>query len=231
MSLLLLLVSPFPFPSLPGLFLLVLLRTFLQTGLFIVGHDAMHGSLMPRHRRLNDGIGVLALQLYAFLPYGQCRRNHFRHHQAPAEHGDPDYHDGQHSDPFHWYARFMQGYLSAGQLLALFCCWTLTALVLRSFTEAIPEKILFFWIVPLLLSSIQLFVFGTYLPHRGRANDGPASAQVRSTSLPPFLSLLSCYHFGYHWEHHAFPAVPWHALPALRKAGAGGVSRPGQAFP
>jgi len=226
MSLLLLLLFPSPF--LPSLVMLVLLRTFLQTGLFIIGHDAMHHSLMPRHRRLNDGIGALALQLYAFLPYRQCRQNHFLHHQAPAERGDPDYHDGQRSDPLHWYAHFMKGYLSTDQLLALLCCWALTALVLHPFTAAIVEKILLFWTLPLLLSSIQLFLFGTYLPHRGKATDSTASPRVTSTSLPPFLSLLSCYHFGYHWEHHAFPFVPWYSLPALRSPGGMNVSRPGQ---
>ena len=36
---------------------LVLLRSFLHTGLFIVAHDAMHGSLIPGQGPLNRIIG------------------------------------------------------------------------------------------------------------------------------------------------------------------------------
>jgi hypothetical protein len=32
---------------------------------------------------------------------------------------------------------------------------------------------------------------------------------ARSSSMPIWLSLLTCYHFGYHWEHHEYPYVPW----------------------
>ena len=48
-----------------GAALALLLRTLLQTGLFIVGHDAMHGVLIPHSRRWNDRFGALALALYA----------------------------------------------------------------------------------------------------------------------------------------------------------------------
>jgi beta-carotene ketolase (CrtW type) len=73
-----------------------------------------------------------------------------------------------------------------------------------------------FWVLPLVLSSLQLFLFGTYLPHRG-GDAGPSGRHaVRSLGYPHLLSLLACYHFGYHAEHHAHPAVPWFRLPALR---------------
>jgi gluconate kinase len=35
----------------------VLRRTFIQTGLFIVAHDAIHGSVLSSNRKLNDAIG------------------------------------------------------------------------------------------------------------------------------------------------------------------------------
>ncbi|MFT5339789.1 MAG: beta-carotene ketolase (CrtW type), partial [Cyanobium sp.] len=35
-------------------------RTVLQTGLFIVGHDAMHGVLLTGGGKWNDRIGALA---------------------------------------------------------------------------------------------------------------------------------------------------------------------------
>ncbi|HYD98464.1 MAG TPA: fatty acid desaturase, partial [Alphaproteobacteria bacterium] len=30
------------------------------------------------------------------------------------------------------------------------------------------------------------------------------------------VSLLTCYHFGHHHEHHLRPDVPWWRLPSLR---------------
>ncbi|MGB2926523.1 MAG: fatty acid desaturase, partial [Limnothrix sp.] len=69
-----------------------------------------------------------------------------------------------------------------------------------------------FFLLPLFLSSLQLFFFGTYLPHR----QGPKTYQpVTSSNRFQYLwSLVSCYHFGvYHQEHHAFPHKPWFMLP------------------
>ena len=68
------------------------------------------------------------------------------------------------------------------------------------------------WIAPQVLSS-PLFYFGTYLPHRGQfeVNTFPA----RSNDYPHWLSMLTCFHFGYHAEHHQYPYVPWY-LPTIR---------------
>jgi len=38
--------------------------------------------------------------------------------------------------------------------------------------------------------------------------------------LPEWLSLLACYHFGYHLEHHQDPQLAWHELPRRRREGA-----------
>jgi beta-carotene ketolase (CrtW type) len=206
-------------PSLPPLLLVlaVLLRTFLQTGLFIVAHDAMHGSLLPGSRRWNDRLGRLALGLYACLPWQGCRRNHLSHHLEPASPWDPDHHDGRHRGALAWYLRFMAEYLSPIQMAGLLSCWLASALVLQMLTPQPLANLLLFWILPLLLSSLQLFVFGTYLPHR----DGVVPAQdrhhARSLPLPRGLSLLACYHFGYHWEHHEYPQLPWFQLPQQRR--------------
>ena len=46
-----------------ALFFGVVGRTLLQTGLFIVGHDAMHGVLWPHCRNRNALLGRIALGL------------------------------------------------------------------------------------------------------------------------------------------------------------------------
>ena len=197
--------------------LTVLIRTFLQTGLFIVAHDAMHGSLLPDSQRWNDRLGRLALGLYACLPWERCRRHHLSHHLAPASPHDPDYHDGQNRGAAAWYLSFMAKYLTPAQMGGLLSCWLVSGLLLHGVTPQPLANLLLFWILPLLLSSLQLFVFGTYLPHREGAEPAGDRHQARSLPLPQSLSLLSCYHFGYHWEHHEFPELPWFQLPERRR--------------
>lgn len=40
----------------------------------------------------------------------------------------------------------------------------------------------------------------------------------RSCHMPTWLSTVLCYHFNLHAEHHLFPVIPWHHLPAVRQA-------------
>lgn len=198
-----------------GIVIALLCRTFLHTGLFIVAHDAMHGSLLPANIGLNHGIGRIALGLYGCLDYDHCHSNHQRHHASPAGSEDPDYHDGRCTHPLSWYIRFMGGYLSPLQMTLLVGAWAGGWMALRSTGSGLIASILMFWTLPLLLSSVQLFLFGTYLPHRGSVGTAMKPHQVRSWALPPLLSLVSCYHFGYHWEHHRYPHVPWYLLPRV----------------
>jgi beta-carotene ketolase (CrtW type) len=78
-------------------------------------------------------------------------------------------------------------------------------------------NVLLFCTLPLLLSSLQLFVFGTYLPHRWQRTQSVGS-HPDSLGLPTWLSLLACFHFGYHREHHDHPGLAWFELPAARRA-------------
>ncbi|MFB2979106.1 fatty acid desaturase [Microseira sp. BLCC-F43] len=41
--------------------------------------------------------------------------------------------------------------------------------------------------------------------------------RCQSNSLSTFWSFITCYHFGYHEEHHEYPEVPWWQLPIIRK--------------
>lgn len=197
--------------------LVVALRTFLQTGLFILGHDAMHRTLVPGRPWLNDALGRLALLLYAGLPYARCRRHHLRHHRVPGSRRDPDFRRASGDGALRWYARFMANYLSVRQLVLLLSSWLAVGggLMLLEPRRALAVPIV--WVLPLVLSSFQLFLFGTYLPHRGDGASPAGPHAVRSLGYPHLLSLLACYHFGYHREHHAHPAVPWFRLPQLRR--------------
>lgn len=191
---------------------LIALRTWLHTGLFIVAHDAMHGTVAPRHARLNALLGAVSVGLYALFPYGALLREHRRHHSHPASADDPDFHDGTHVGFGRWYLRFIGHYLRWPQLVG----HALIFNALQHLLHVSQVNLLALWVLPALLSTAQLFCFGTFLPHR-RPPGGYADAhRAQSNDYGPALSLLTCFHFGYHWEHHQNPGVPWWSLPSAR---------------
>lgn len=201
------------------LVLLVLLRTQLQTGLFIVAHDAMHGLLCPNRARCNDALGALALMLYAGLPFAACHRQHRRHHRQPGSADDPDFLWDQRGGALRWYQQFLARYLSPRQMGWLLGGWAVFGVLTMASAQVPPLvaalRVLLFITLPLLLSSVQLFVVGTYLPHRVQRLPERRSHPI-SLNLPPWLSLLACFHFGYHREHHDNPRLSWYQLPAAR---------------
>jgi beta-carotene/zeaxanthin 4-ketolase len=201
-----------------GLMAMILGRTFLQTGLFVLAHDAMHGSLVPGQPDANRAIGRVLLCLYGFLPYRECAINHAKHHCYPGEGRDPDFHDGVHCHPIAWYIKFMGEYLLPQQRPRLFSLWAGFIVALYYLNQGHILNGLLFVLLPLGLSSMQLFYFGTYLPHRGDWEGLDSLGNVHHAKTIPYpvvCSFITCYHFGYHWEHHEYPDVPWYRLPAV----------------
>ncbi|HEY9639206.1 MAG TPA: fatty acid desaturase [Coleofasciculaceae cyanobacterium] len=197
------------------LFLLaaVLWQIFLYVGLFISAHDAMHGIICPQNPRLNDGIGTFLLTVYGLFSYKQLSKTHRQHHQNPASELDPDFHDGKHSNFFAWYFYFMGRYWSWTRFLGLVAVFH----VLHRLFHIPENNLVLFWIVPSVLSSVQLFYFGTFLPHREPLHGYDNPYRSQSIYRPFFWSLLTCYHFGYHREHHECPHIPWWQLPIMSK--------------
>ncbi len=114
---------------------LILLRTFVQTGLFIIGHDAMHENLAPKGSKLNDSIGWTALILYAGLSYRRCKSNHALHHLKAETESDPDYQSHPNHSPLRWFWDFMSRYLNAGRLTMLVTYWMTLVILMPSKTE------------------------------------------------------------------------------------------------
>jgi beta-carotene ketolase (CrtW type) len=186
-------------------------QTFLYTGLFITAHDAMHGSVFPQTKKINNLIGSLAVFLYGFFSYRQLLKKHWQHHHHPTSELDPDYHDGTKSNGICWYFHFMKGYWSWNQFIAMTIAYSLAKYAL----SISQTNLILFWIVPPVLSSVQLFYFGTFLPHREPEQGYVRPHCAQTIPLPVFWSFISCYHFGYHQEHHEYPHVPWWRLPAV----------------
>ncbi len=196
-----------------GCGLLIPWFTFLYTGLFVTGHDAMHETIAPNRPKLNRALGELALFLYGLIPYDKLHEAHTEHHRFPASHHDPDFHNGKHTHPVLWYFRFMRSYWTLRQSLGIAVIYNGLYRVM-----GVPEaNLLAFWAIPSLLSSMQLFYFGTYLVHRKQHDTYQSSLRTNSNYWPWLVSLITCYHFGYHREHHAFPHVPWWQLPSVKR--------------
>ena len=192
---------------------IILALTWLNVGLFIVAHDAMHGSLAPGRPSANRWAGRLSLFLYAGFSMDRLTPKHFDHHRHVETERDPDFSADHPTRFLPWYLSFMRRYFGWREFAILnMPVWTYV-LVLGA---ALPNLLLF-WALPAILSSVQLFYFGTYLPHRHEEAPFADEHNARSNEYGWVASLLTCFHFGYHREHHLSPGTPWWALPAERQ--------------
>ena len=195
----------------PLVYLLVLVQMHLYTGLFITAHDAMHGPV-SHNRTLNNLTGYICTFLYASFWYQQLYTKHHQHHSHVHTAEDPDYHEGGF---WSWYVRFIRNYLSVWQIVVM-------AVLFNILKIWIPQpNLIMFWVVPSLLSTLQLFYFGTYQPHKGEHDNAYFARSQRRNHV---LAFLSCYFFGYHYEHHDSPGIPWWKLwRALPEPGRGSI--------
>ncbi|WP_316830974.1 fatty acid desaturase [Pedobacter aquatilis] len=185
--------------SSPLVYVTVLVQMHLYTGLFITAHDAMHGTIST-NKKLNNFFGYLAVFLYAGFFYHKLFTKHHKHHKHVHTANDPDF--APHGF-WKWYFRFMMNYISIVQLIIMAIAYN----ILKIWIE--ERNLLLFWVLPSLLSTFQLFYFGTYLPHKGEHNNEHYSATQKKNHL---MAFITCYFFGYHLEHHQSPGLAWWQL-------------------
>jgi beta-carotene ketolase (CrtW type) len=188
----------------PYTYLHLFLQTYFFTGLFITAHDSMHGAI-AKNRKLNNALGQIATMAYAFLSYKTLTKKHYLHHQFPATEKDPDF-SPKSNNFFVWWFVFMKNYITWWQMLLMAVTFNI---LLIWFSEI---QFLMFWVIPAILSTFQLFYFGTYLPHRRPFSEEMVPHNSRTQKRNHFWAMASCYFFGYHWEHHESPTTPWWKL-------------------
>jgi beta-carotene ketolase (CrtW type) len=191
----------------PWVYVLILLQTHLYTGLFITSHDSIHGVVSTQYPKINDALGKFCTILFAFNQYGKLKTKHNMHHKHLNKENDPDVHQGNF---FIWWFKFMWQYVTWQQVLAMAITYNMLKLWFPMW------NLILMWELPAILSTLQLFYFGTYLPHRGTHEEGNAQ-QSRSQSKNHVWAFISCYFFGYHYEHHAYPYLPWWKLPLAKE--------------
>lgn len=203
---------PLSWATAPFAAAVVAIQTWLYVGMFIVAHDCMHGSLVPFRPWANRLIGRVCLFLYAGFSFDALNLAHHRHHRHSGTAGDPDFDEHPPHSFWPWFFKFFVTYFSFTQVAIILIVYTVYV-----FGFGVSQyNALVFWGIPGLLSALQLFTFGTYLPHRPDAHGFSDRHNARTNSFPAWLSLLTCFHFGYHHEHHVYPTVPWWRLPAMR---------------
>lgn len=201
--------------------LLILIQSWLGAGMFIVAHDAMHGSLAPGRSRLNAVIGQICVGAYAGFSFRKLNAAHHQHHRAPGTADDPDFHAEKPTRFGPWFVRFFTRYYGWREHIAI-----TMVVIFYAVIGANVLNLVIFWGLPAILSAMQLFVFGTWLPHRHH-RAGPDFAdhhQARTLDMPWIASLATCFHFGLHHEHHLSPTTPWWDLPRLNLEGIRRVS-------
>lgn len=194
-----------------GTYLHILLQAYLYTGLFITAHDSMHGAV-AKNRKVNNAAGQLALWLFAAFSYRKMFKKHMAHHRAPGTADDPDFSEGS-QNFFIWFFAFFFRYISFLQILTMAILFNIGLYLLD-----IPlRNLLLFWVLPAFLGTFQLFFFGTFLPHRKPHTEDMLPYNSRTQKKNHAWAMLSCYFFGYHYEHHAYPRTPWWQLYKRKK--------------
>ncbi len=191
------------------LYIHILVQAYLYTGLFITAHDAIHGTVV-KGKKGNIIIGTIASFLFAGLSYSRLQKKHREHHIHPTDHNDPDYVATQNF--FLWFCVFMYRYTTILQLVIMACIFNILTL------RYSDERILLLWVMPALLGAMQLFYFGTYRPHKKPHTSAMEPHNARTLRKNHIWAMLTCYFFGYHYEHHASPQTPWWKLYALKNA-------------
>ena len=183
----------------PLAYIFVLLQTHLYTGLFITAHDAMHG-VASKNKKINNFLGWISAGLFAFNYYKRLFPRHHNHHRFVATEKDPDYSTGNF---FSWYFSFVREYVTLWQIILMALSYEGLKLIFPA------QNALLFFVIPSLLATLQLFYFGTYVPHKGNPGNKHHAETQRKNH---FWAFISCYFFGYHYEHHNRPNVPWWSL-------------------
>jgi fatty acid desaturase len=202
-----------------------------QHALAILGHDGTHYTLL-RTRWANDALTTLLALGPLGLTASGYRNVHFRHHKHTNTADDPELAHRRLKAPqwdlpatprtvLGYAARDLVGYAIPDYLLFLrfavpdhrlarpalaLCHGAFVALAAAA--GRIDVAVL--WYAALLTTFMMQFRLRTWLEHQG----SDSTHRLHLTPLERLL--LSPHNAWYHYEHHAWPTVPYHRLPQLR---------------
>ncbi len=212
-------------------------------GLAAMMHEASHYRLF-HNRKLNDWVGeaLCALPLLLFTLHSY-RSNHFRHHQYLNTIKDPDFtrkeHDLYFDHPKNRSAIYLDllktitGLHFISDLITISRSkilndipatlkWTrrgfFLTLLISSLAFGFFDKLLLYWVVPL-MTSFSLFMYlRSVSEHHGGTmvydNVLTGSRHINAN----FLETICIPHnLNYHLDHHLYPSIPYYNLPTLHE--------------
>ena len=208
--------------------------------LFAPLHECIHRTAF-RNRRLNDWVATIAGFLL-LLPANYFRAFHFAHHRhtndveldperlTPKPQSLPQYLWAMVGIGTYWWPQIRSIVRHArGNVPEQFIADSdRKKIVVEARTHVVAygailggsvflgtSLIVIYWIIPMLLSMVVLRMF-LLAEHAGCEDSDNMLKNTRTTLTHPFVKLIA-WNMPYHCEHHVFPAVPFHQLPALHQ--------------
>jgi fatty acid desaturase len=196
--------------------------------LLVQGHEGSHG-LISRRRWVNELCGWFAFAP-VFISSAAHRVFHMRHHEGPHREGDPEYEFFNRLMPgvpgwaflvipafaplaVNWYAwHNCSRSLRVRIALELVGSFGLHAALAWFLGSALYGKVI---VLPLLTGLPVASFLRAISEHHGtaRGNEWKNSRSVRTNRVLAFLWS----NVNYHLEHHLYPGVPYHRLPAVKQ--------------
>jgi len=203
--------------------------------LFAPLHETIHRTAF-HNRALNDVVAFV-VGVLIMLPREYFRAFHFAHHRFTQEADDPElatnkpagagqllWHvtgvpmwwwslrglvrraGGRLSEPFYATERVRRGVvLEAGAVLAIYAAALIGSVAAQS------AVLLFYWVIPVLLGQPMLRLY-LLAEHSACPRSTDMLENSRTTYTNALVRFLT-WNMPFHAEHHAWPSIPFHALP------------------
>ncbi|CCD95391.1 putative fatty acid desaturase (DesA family) [Bradyrhizobium sp. ORS 375] len=233
---------------------LMLLQGVLVAFLFMAVHETAHKTAFDS-RRLNVAVGYLSGFLIG-LPYEYYCLFHWEHHRHTQDpQRDPELIVGPKPRSETQLAIAYSGLVQVAGRLRLLLKHAVTGevtvpwipagrrativreariyvagytLLLLGSLALHSALLLWVWVLPLLFGQLILRPY-LYAEHTGCDHTRSAFHNTRTTFTTQFVHWLA-WNMPYHVEHHAYPAVPFHALPKLHAIVDGEIKYRGQGY-
>lgn len=233
---------------------LMVVQGFFIAFLFTPLHETAHKTAF-KTRFLNAAVGQLCGVLIG-LPYEYYRLFHWDHHRHTQDlEKDPELLVASRTDSLPRRVLAFTGLPQLGNRLLLMLRHAITGqvtapwvaedkrglivteargytalyLVLAAGSVALASPLLLWiWVVPLLIGQLFLRPY-LYAEHTGCGHSSSALENTRTTYTNGIMRWFA-WNMPYHAEHHAFPSVPFHALPALNQLVAARIVHQGQGY-
>jgi fatty acid desaturase len=216
----------------------IVLHGFVLDFLFCALHEATHFTPF-RSRWLNHALGH-SCGFLLLLPFGYFRLFHWDHHrftQDPTRDPELGRAKPRNWPEYLWHVSGLQNWLVR---IKMVLTHALTGRVAQPWVPASAragvvrearaylagyaalalgawwigsDALLWVWVLPAMAGQVFLRHY-LLAEHTGCATNDDTYANTRTTLTNPLVRLVA-WNMPYHVEHHAYPAVPFHALPRL----------------